>query len=120
MDDFTVDKAKLITKLKKNRKKHLGIYEEAVRVYRKRMIAELEQSLRDAKNGGAIRRSVSLPLPENHTEDFDAAIDMLEWNVADQVELTERVFRQLVRNEWGWLQSFESNTSIYAAGGALS
>lgn len=115
MDTIKVDKARLIETLKKNREEHKAIFDKAQVVYREQMIAELDRALDEAKNGGKIRRGFSLPVPENHIEDFDTAIQMLEWDQGKTVELTQREFQTYVENKWGWQQSFAGNTQAYVA-----
>lgn len=120
MDTIKVDKQELIKTLTKNRKKHRKIFLEAQETYRRRMIEELDRALDEAKNGGVIRRSFSLPVPEDHTQDFDTVIQMLTWDKGKTVELGSHEFRTYVENEWGWQQSFTANTKAYTAGGALA
>lgn len=120
MDTIKVDKQELIKTLTKNRKKHRKLFLEAQETYRRRMIEELDRALDEAKNGGVIKRAFALPVPEDHTADFDTVIQMLNWDKGKNVELGQREFQTYVQNEWGWAQSFAANTSIYAAGGALA
>ena len=120
MDYIKVDKAQLIKTLKKNRKKHRGIFLAAQDTYRQRMIEELDRALNEAKNGGVIQRAFSLPVPEDHTSDFDTVIQMLEWDNKKTVELNQREFQTYVENECGWAQSFGANTMAYAPGGAYA
>lgn len=112
---ITVPKERLIKTLKKNRKKHLKIFEEAQAVYRAQMIKELDRALQDARDGKKIRRAFTLPVPENHVDDFDTALEMLEWDTNEEVELMEYDFCCFVKNEWGWQQSFAANTQSYVA-----
>ena len=99
MQTIKVDKQELIKKLQKNRKKHRAMFLRAQEVYREKMITELDRALDEAKNGGLIRRSFSLPVPEDHTEDFDTVIQMLEWDQGKRVELSQSEFRTYVENE---------------------
>lgn len=120
MQNITVNKADLIAKLRTNRDEHKAIYDEAVSVYKERFIREAEkflmESLEYAKRGEPFKQMVWLPVPEEHTADFDRALEMLEWEVDDEVELSEYEFSQLVQNEWGWAKNFASNTTSYTAG----
>jgi nitric oxide synthase oxygenase domain/subunit len=115
MDTITVTKADLIATLRENRDAHQEVFDKAQVVYREKMIEELDRALEEARNGGKIRRGFSLPVPENHVEDFDTAIQMLEWDTGDTVDLTMREFRQYVQNEWGWQASYAANTLSYSA-----
>lgn len=115
LEDIKVDKAKLIKTLKRNRKAHRKIFLQGQEVYRQKMIEELDRALDEAKNGGTIRRSFSLPVPEDHTEDFDTVIQMMEWSEGKKVYLSTREFQTYVENKWGWQASWEANTVAYSA-----
>jgi len=52
-------------------------------------------------------------MPEEHTADFDRAIEALEWHTGDEIELEEHQFEELVRNQWGWHRAFMANTTSY-------
>jgi hypothetical protein len=65
------------------------------------------------KAGKEPQRSLPLPIPEEHTRDFDRVIEMMEWTLNDEVELHESEFDQYVRNEWNWARSFLANTGSY-------
>jgi len=114
MDTITVPKGELIATLRQNRDEHRELFLKAQEVYREQMIAELDRALTEAKNGGRIIRSFRLPIPEDHTDDFDTAIGMLEWDTGDTVKLTQREYMTYVKNEWGWQQSFRANTMSYS------
>jgi hypothetical protein len=114
MDDIEVDKEKLIKTLKKNRKAHRAIFLKGQEVYRQQMIKEIEQALADARNGGKITRGFSLPVPEDHTEDFDTVIGMLQWHQGEKIMLSYREYQTYIENKWGWQQSFGATTMAYA------
>lgn len=116
MDDITVSKAELIETLKDNREMHRTIFLQGQKVYRAKMIEELDRALDEAKNGGAIRRAFALPVPEDHTEDYDTVISMLEWDEGAKVVLSYHDFQTYVENKWGWRASFAANTESYTAG----
>lgn len=113
MDTITVPKERLLETLKKNREEHRGIFEKAQEVYRARMIEELDRALAEARSGGKIARAFALPVPEDHTEEFDTAIEMLTWHEGDTVELPQHEFMNYVQNSWGWARSFHANTEAY-------
>jgi hypothetical protein len=116
MEDVKVDKEQLLKTLRKNRKKHRGIYEKALEAYRVAAIEAFEKRLDDAKNGREIVTFVNLPQPEDHTADFDTAIEMLEWDKGKSVILSQRDFQRFVQNKWEWRASFAANTESYVAG----
>lgn len=113
MNTITVKKSDLLDILRKNRESHRETFVKAQEVYRKAVIAELDRMLAEARNGDKIRRAFSLPEPEEHTEDYDMAIAMLEMDVGEEVELNRGEFATYVMDEWGWQMSFAANTSSY-------
>lgn len=115
MDTITVSKEELINTLEGNRAEHREIFEKAQAVYREKVIAELDRALDDAKNGRRIIRFINLPEPEDHTNDFTTAIEMLSWHQGDQVDLDRRDFKRYVQNRWEWDSSFAANTQSYSA-----
>lgn len=114
MDDtIKVDKAKLIETLRSNRDEHRSIFLKAQEAYRDQMIAELDRALVEARNNGPIRRAFTLPVPEDHTTDFDTVIKMLEWDEGKKVRLSQHEFETYVENRWGWRTSFAATTQSY-------
>jgi hypothetical protein len=113
MELITVIKTELVETLKANRDKHRSMFIQAQEQYRDAMIAELDRALQEAREGGQIRRAFSLPVPEDHTADFDTAIEMLDWDQGKTVQLSYHDFQQYVQNQWGWRASFAANTESY-------
>lgn len=54
-----------------------------------------------------------LAYPTNRLEDYDRVISMLEFSVADKVQLKSSDFDCYVRNNWSWTQSFASSNQNY-------
>jgi hypothetical protein len=115
MNTITVSKNRLIETLRLNRDEHKAIFDKAQAIYREKMIEELDRMLAEAKAGQPIRRGFTLPVPEDHTEEFDTAIQMLEWETGEEVELVQNEFMNYVENNWGWARSFAANTGSYLA-----
>lgn len=115
MDTVTVDKAELLKTIRENRENHRQVFNDAVEVYREKMIAELDSMLEDAKAGRKIRRAISMPEPEDHTRDYDRVIKMLEMSVDSQIEIEEQEFNWYVMDQWQWNASFNTSTVAYAA-----
>lgn len=115
MKAVTVNRSELLNILHRNRAHHREMFLRAQDIYRAKVIEELDRMLEDARNGSKIRRAVQLPEPEDHTADYDVVIEMLKMEVADVVTIDQGSFRQYVKDEWGWQQSFMSNTMSYLA-----
>ena len=118
MNDFgeskiTVKKDELLVKIRGNRDAHRGVFLEAQKGYREKVIDELDVMLKDAREGRGIRRTVELVEPQDHTRDYDRVIKMLEMMVGDEVVITDRQFAHFVLDEWEWQQAFEHSTRSY-------
>lgn len=114
MEDVTVQKDKLLEKLRQNRDAHKAIFDEAMDGYAKEAEAQLQRHLDEVRAGKIKVISVHLPVPEEHTRDYDRAIQMVEMNVADQVKLSESDFAMYVMDDWSWKRQFLASNSTYS------
>lgn len=115
MKDIHVDKNELLAILRENRANHRETFEKAQVVFRERLIEELDRKLEDARAGRRVDVHVRLPVPEDHTGDYDRVIRMLELEVDTTVMLSEQDMNQYVQDQWGWNASFAANTTSYLA-----
>jgi hypothetical protein len=113
----TVNRARLIETLRANRDTHHAVYTQAVAVYRQEMVTWHQRQVAAIQDGREVHRHVgsSLPEPEDHTDDYDRAIQMLEWETGDTVELHEEEFMNLVLDEWHWTGRWQASTSSYTS-----
>lgn len=100
--------------LEDNKREHVKIYKEASEGFRKKYIENVESFLDRAKNGGKVHLHINMIEPENHVEDYERAIEMLEWDEDTTVYLTEQEFQNYVQNKWGWTRSFTQSNAPYA------
>jgi len=115
MRPIKVHKNQLQQKLEQNRTEHQKIFEEAIVGYRDEAIRQLESHIERIKaNSKVVRISVYVTPPEDHTDDYDAAIEMLKWATGTDIELDEASFRHFVLNDWEWTRSFLSTNSAYS------
>ncbi len=115
MQRVTVDKAKFVERVTKNRDGHRRTFEKALRGYRARMIAELERRIDDLHRGRRIDQYIRLPEPEDHTADYDRVLTMAAMSIDDTVELTQDEFAMYVMDQWRWKQDFTETTAHYLA-----
>ena len=119
MDTITVGKAELLETLRVNRDNHKAEYDKAVEVYTERFVQNAKDYAKDAVKRAARGEKFAslawLPVPEEHTEDFDRAIQMLEWHQGETIELSTYDFAQYVQGDWGWAKSFTTNTLSYSS-----
>ena len=120
MRTITVDKAKLAKTLEKNRSNHRKLFEEALTNYKKHAIKTFELNIREIKSGGEVRHHLTLPVPQDHTEDYDRAIGMLEWHQGEEIELDEQQFAEFVQDDWHWQQGALATASNYVSRGRVN
>ena len=123
MMKVTVNCQDLIDKLRVDREAHVDLYQRAMEKYRGKLIELFEEKVEKLRNTADPVTGlddfdvyVRLPRPEEHTEDYDSAISMLEWHEGDTIELEQHQFNELVLGQWGWHKSFTSNTTSYVSG----
>lgn len=114
---ITVKKDVLLEQLRHNREEHVEQYRLAMAAYKDKVTEALTQRLEAVQEGRDIppRHELwrALPEPEDHRDDYDTVISMLEWDVSEEFELEEHQFRQYVENSWDWQVSFAANTMSY-------
>lgn len=119
-----VDKNKLLERLKENREKHcaeFGVIFDAYRNKVSNLMKEDAEELqifamkvldlpRDQLVEATSYKFLSIPRPEDHSADYDRAIDRIEWEQEKFVIITEDDFNCYVRDEWQWRQRFRNTT----------
>jgi hypothetical protein len=113
MRTVTVTRDDFIKKVSQNRETHRAVFEQALEGYRKRLTHELEQRIKDLQRGRRIDHHIGLPLPEDHTEDYDRVLQMATMSIHDTIELTEDEFGRYVMDQWHWKQDFADSTELY-------
>jgi hypothetical protein len=108
-----VNKAQTLATLNDNRENHRARFEEAMEGYKQRSIELLEEHIERIRNNDPEQVIVSLPLPEDHTDDYDRVIEQLEWSLDDELELDEQEFNMYIRDQWGWKTSFGQTYAMY-------
>lgn len=113
--EFSVNKARLLGVLQENRIKHKENFTLAMRGYRAAMVQELEKKLAAAREDKDVDHSIKLPRPEDHTEDYDRAIQIVEWSEGDEFTVSVREFESFVNDRWSWSDHFAFTNSIYGS-----
>ena len=103
----------LLAILKKNRSGHRALFEEAWTEYRRRVVTAMEHNLDTIKAGGPIDHRITMRTPEDHTEEYDAVIGLLEMSTDATIELSGHDYERFVLDRWEWARSFETNTLSY-------
>lgn len=114
MNQVRLNKDALLTKLRENRKNHRAIVEDAWKGYKAEVIRQLEKQLKRARKGVKKQIFVHIPIPEDHTDDYDRVIAMLEMDVRAEFDVSETEFENYVRDKWKWSGQFAATNSTYS------
>lgn len=113
MQKVTVRKTDLEIRLEHNRGLHEQEYEEAIVGYRTKALELLKERTKEIENGGKVDLTFFLPRPEDHTEDYDRVLSMLQMSVNTEIDLTVQEFSNYVMDDWGWKANFTATTNLY-------
>lgn len=116
MRPVKVKKSELLERIKLNREQHRKIFLEAVEGYRaeaERQLSAKIDAVRSSKK--PIYVAISLYAPEDHTKDYDNAIDMIAMSVNEELEIDETSFNQLVRDDWQWKRQWLTSNAVYSS-----
>jgi hypothetical protein len=109
-----LNKAALLTALENNRERHGAAFRKAKAGYIKVTTEQMKQYLTRLANGELLERAFIPAPPEDHTGDYDDAIDMLSFpGPDDTIELTQQQFKQYVKDDWGWKDSWVTSNTTY-------
>lgn len=108
-------KVDILAKLKANRAAHVAIFASATVAYRAAARKLLLAELANLDAGKKFKLSISLTKPENHADDYDAAIARLEMATLDIIQLSTADFNYYFLDKWGWDRSFKMSNSAYTA-----
>ena len=110
-----VDRQKLIEILNTNRANHNAIFQEAVEGYRAKAIEKLNQYIDEVKEGKIVRSYWHMPEPEDHTEEYDRVIGLLEMATDKQVKMSDVEYQSYVLDNWSWKKAFIASNSYYSS-----
>ena len=116
MQETKVLKPELLKILEENRSKHRRVFEAALDGYQKEALRQLEMKVQALKAGKYPKIYLNLPMPEDHTRDYDRIIRMVTMHQEDTVVLDEQQFAQYVEDDWSWKRQWASTSNVYAAG----
>lgn len=110
-------KDQILKKLIENKKEHTEIVKEAQEGFREKISEILEDALRRVKAGESFNPYGlfgNLRMPENHVDDYDRHIEMLEMCNDEEIEMDENQFQCYIRNNWSWMQNFLLSNCTYS------
>ena len=101
-----IKKDNLLGVLHKNLELHQKVYKEAAELFHGNYTAELKKMAEKALKENKFQMHVSLNEPANHEDDYNTAIQMIEADCREEIELEFEEFAQFYLNKWGWMASF--------------
>ena len=113
MNDSTinVNKTQLIVKIKENKAAHIKAYQKAVTAYKAEALKQLKELTEKVKKG-ELNVRLDLISPVDNTEKYDKLLKMFEWEVNDEVSLTQYQFNEYILDETTYTaQALYSNTA---------
>lgn len=109
-----LDKSDLLEKIKHNYASHRQKFEDAVEGYKAKAVQLLQDHIERILANAPEKVVVSLPWPEDHSDDYERVIEMLEWSDDEQLELNEHQFATYVLDQWGWQEKFTTTAAMYS------
>lgn len=111
--ELTFNKSQILAALRGNLERHQQIVAEARAGYvaeSKRLLQERIETIEQVMN-------LQFPLqpPADHSNEYKAAITLLEMSVEHIVKLSYGDFRQYILNEWSWQRNFLSVNARYSS-----
>lgn len=120
-----VNRLELLDKLRTNRELHRKEYIEALEEFHTRLLEDLKlavkkvnstQNTEDLKNF-----RFGLQFPQNHEQEYEDVIEMLEMSVDETIQLDAQSFKAYIKNEWHWQGQMRAAKAAYVtAGSSLS
>jgi HPt (histidine-containing phosphotransfer) domain-containing protein len=90
-----ISKTQLLAKIKANKEAHIVDYNEAVEAYKEEALKQLAELIEEAE-AGDLEIELSLVTPIDNTEKYNEIIQLFEWEINDEVELTKNEFDEYV------------------------
>jgi hypothetical protein len=107
----------LIDIVVENRDLHRDAYEDALAGFRIEANKALEDRIDQIAQRLVVGLTFRLPIPEDHTNDYDRVIQMLKLTKAageDTIVLEQHEQEMYVMDQWGWKTNFAETSTFYA------
>ena len=106
----------VLDSLRKNREVHSQVVVEARNGFADKAEEALKKRMVEVREGKIRHLMFSLKPPQDHTNVYDTAIQMLELHVktSDTIELDNSQVRTLVMDKWDWSEQFWGSNKAYS------
>lgn len=113
----TVSVTDLIARVQTNRDAHRQEFEEALGGFRLAANHALNERIDEIAERKVVSLTFRLPIPEDHTKDYDRVLTMLRMTAGagqEYIVLGEHEQEMYVMDEWGWKHAFGETSTFYA------
>lgn len=106
MERINLNRKELISKIEKNLNLHKKIYDETMVAFKKKYLEKLSKMTAEGNND-IFTLTLDLEKPEDHSQDYKNALEMIKMDCREVVILSEIEFLRYVLNRWSWIQRFK-------------
>ena len=106
----------LLDRLEANRAKHRTVFEAALEGWKAQAQAQVDAMAKELSAGRYPELRLNLPLPTDHTRDYDRAIVAVHMHTLPTIELSETDMAHFIQDDWEWKRQWLRMSSSYAAG----
>lgn len=108
-----VNREALITALYTGLQVHQTQLTELKADYKKAVVKFMSAAARRARKGDFRDLVLRLQAPQDHSQEYIDAIEMLEVSVDENVQLDKETYKAYYRNEWSWSSNLEASSALY-------
>jgi hypothetical protein len=108
-----INKEQLLAVVTKNMNGHRDLFLKAVDGYQIEAIKMLKEHISAIKADKLYPIMINLPVPEDHTKDYERVVKMIEMDKRNDIELTEQEFKMYVMDDWNWKDQWTTSNFAY-------
>jgi hypothetical protein len=115
-----VNVERLTNTLRSNRDKHADDYRAAREGWKTLLKEELETKLATLRDGGEVKMHIENQPPDDHTADYDEAIEMLMMSAVPTIKLDQQTYRQFIKDDWSWKRHWAASNTAYITAASVN
>lgn len=116
-----MDRKQLLEAVKDQKWKHVHEYNEAMQGWRTKLQDACRKVHDDIATPSTCEKMCSFPrelsglmrVPEEHRQDFDTTISMLEAATDSVIELDQETYERIVLGKFSWREAFSVTNALY-------
>tara|TARA_Y100000034_G_C6909175_1_gene423051 strand:+ start:199 stop:585 length:387 start_codon:yes stop_codon:yes gene_type:complete len=117
MEKVTVPVEDVLKALKENYERHQQEYDAAYKGYQKQAEILLNERLEEISASSSESDQVNLVFdlcpPEDHRDDYERAIGMLEMTTEEETRITATQYAAFIQDKWSWQQNWKHSNRAY-------